>query len=111
MRNKKILGLFMIIAVFSIIFSMNVINAKTFQGDILDEDPDIKISAHPDLEPSNTLLKGDLNGDGVVNSTDASMVLDLYNSSNAEYSEVADMDDNGIINSVDASIILDLYNK
>ncbi len=111
MRNKKILGLVVIIAVFSIIFSMNVINAKTFQGDILEEDPDIKVSAHPENEPSNILLKGDLNGDGVVNSTDASMVLDLYNNSDSEYMEVADMDDNGIINSVDASIILDLYNK
>lgn len=109
MRNKKILGLLMIIAVFSIVFSMNVINAKTFQGDVLDEDPDIKISAHPETDPSNILLKGDLNEDGVVNSVDAAMVLDLYNDSNAEYMEAADMDGNGIINSVDASLILDLY--
>ncbi len=109
MRNKKILGFLMIIAVFSIVFSMNVINAKTFQGAILEEDPDIKISTHPEIEPSNTLLKGDLNGDGVINSVDAAMVLDLYNNSEAEYIEAADMDGNGIVNSVDASLILDLY--
>lgn len=111
MRNKKILSFLMLIALFSIIFSMNVINAKTFQGAILEEDPDIKISAHPEVEPSNVLLKGDLNEDGVVNSVDAALVLYLYNDSGAEYVEAADMDGNGIVNSVDASMILDLYNN
>ena len=56
-------------------------------------------------------LKGDLNKDGIINSTDASIALDLYRNSNAteEDIKIGDMDGNKIINSTDASMILDAY--
>ncbi len=59
------------------------------------------------------IKKGDLDGNGIINGTDASMILDIYNKSidNQDYLLVADMDGNGIINGADAAIVLDMYNK
>lgn len=56
-------------------------------------------------------IKGDLDGNGIVNSTDASIALDLYrdNNATAEDIEYGDLDNNKIINSTDASLILDIY--
>ena len=56
-------------------------------------------------------LKGDLDKNGIINSSDASIALDLYRNSNATSEDIAigDMDENGIINSSDASMILDVY--
>lgn len=59
------------------------------------------------------IKKGDLNGDGVINSIDAALTLDLYNNgtTNPEDIEVADMNNDGVVNSIDAAIILDMYNN
>ncbi len=58
-------------------------------------------------------LKGDLDKDGIINGTDASMALDIYNKNitTTENLLIGDMDNNGIINGTDASMILDIYNK
>ncbi len=57
--------------------------------------------------------KGDLDGNGIINGTDAAMILDIYNKSKEtqDYLLVADMDGNGIINGTDAALLLDMYNK
>lgn len=59
------------------------------------------------------IKKGDLNGDGVINSIDAALTLDIYNNGTirAEDVEVADMNGDGVVNSIDAAIILDMYNN
>ena len=56
-------------------------------------------------------LKGDVTKDNFVNSTDASMVLDLFKNNNATQEDFkrGDMDDNNILNAKDASLILDLF--
>lgn len=56
-------------------------------------------------------LKGDLDGDGVINANDAALVLDLYKYGNisSEDLEIGDMDGNGMINANDAALILDMY--
>lgn len=61
----------------------------------------------------NDYLKGDLDRNGVVNSNDAAIALDLYNGRKMENGdlEIGDMDDNGVINSNDAAMILDVYNS
>ncbi len=58
-------------------------------------------------------LLGDLDFNGIVNGTDASMVLDMYNKdlSDEVLNIVGDMDFNGIINATDASMIMDIYNR
>ena len=56
-------------------------------------------------------LKGDLDRNGVVNSDDAAIALDLYRYGNESYEDlqIGDMDENGLINSDDAALILDVY--
>ncbi len=58
-------------------------------------------------------LKGDMDKSGIINGTDASMALDIYNKNIAttENLVIGDMDNNGIINGTDAAMILDIYNK
>ncbi len=58
-------------------------------------------------------LKGDVDFNGIINGTDASMILDKYNKNSTTEEDllVCDMDGNGIINGTDASMILDVYNK
>lgn len=58
-------------------------------------------------------MVGDLDKNGVVNSNDAALVLDLYNSDikTDDYMLIADIDNNGVINSTDAALILDMYNS
>lgn len=57
------------------------------------------------------VLKGDLNIDGLVDSADAAIVLNLYKYNNAKSQDldVGDMDYNGILDSADAAIILNIY--
>ena len=57
------------------------------------------------------ILKGDLEGNGIVDANDASIALDLYKYNNATEDDikVADMDGNDIIDANDASLILDVY--
>lgn len=56
-------------------------------------------------------VKGDMNGDGAVNSVDASIVLDKYNSGSVSQEDLlrGDMNGDGRLNSTDSSIILDSY--
>jgi hypothetical protein len=56
-------------------------------------------------------LKGDLDDNGVINSNDAAIALDLYKYGGADDIDllIGDMDDNGILNANDASLILDIY--
>lgn len=58
-------------------------------------------------------LLGDLNFDGVVNSVDAAMALDLYNGGTITKQQVliGDVNRDGVINSSDAAMILDMYNN
>ena len=56
------------------------------------------------IEEGSTALKGDCDGNGVINSLDLEFV---YNQMAAEtYDERADVDENGVINSLDAEYIL-----
>lgn len=57
------------------------------------------------------VIKGDLNVDGLVDSADSAIVLNLYKYSNAQTQDldIGDMDDNGILDSADAAIILNIY--
>lgn len=58
-----------------------------------------------------TLLKGDLDKNGIVDANDAAVALDLYkyNSATKDDLEIGDMDENGLIDANDASLILDVY--
>ena len=58
-------------------------------------------------------LKGDVNLDGLVNSTDAALVLDCYKNDTTtdELLQRGDMNDDGILNSTDAAMILDVYKQ
>ncbi len=68
---------------------------------------------------SGALIKGlgiigDVNGDKVINSNDAAMVLDIYNSGvpATDYQKkVADVNHDGVINSNDSAMILDMYTQ
>ncbi len=55
--------------------------------------------------------KGDLNKDGLINSTDAAIVLDIYKSGNVKESDLknGDVNEDRILNSTDAAMILDIY--
>ncbi len=58
-------------------------------------------------------LKGDMDGNGIVNGTDAAMILDIYNRNNGTENDllIGDIDNNNILNGTDAAMILDMYNK
>lgn len=63
------------------------------------------------ISKNENILKGDVNKDYYINSTDAAIVLDKYKDGNLtdEDFELCDMNDDKIINSTDAAIILDIY--
>ena len=54
---------------------------------------------------------GDLDGNGVVDANDASLVLERYKNENATRREIqtADIDRNGLLDANDASLILEIY--
>lgn len=55
-------------------------------------------------------LLGDANGDGVVNMTDVSIVINKYhNIAEPDYPQNADANGDGVINMTDVSIIINLY--
>ena len=63
-------------------------------------------------EVSNVeIIKGDMNKDTFVNSTDAAMVLDKYKNGNAtaEDFERGNMNGDTVLNATDAAMILDIY--
>lgn len=63
------------------------------------------------LTNMKTIKKGDINADGLVDSADAAVVLNLYKYNNAteSYIELGDMDDNGMLDSADAAMILNAF--
>lgn len=58
-----------------------------------------------------SIIKGDINRDGLVDSADAAIVLNLYKYDNATEDDIkyGDMDANGILDSADAAMILNTY--
>ncbi len=56
-------------------------------------------------------IKGDVNGDGAVNATDAALVLDYFKNGDAtdEILKIADIDENGALNATDAACIIDIF--
>ena len=66
----------------------------------------------PVFDPSAAIIKGDANGDGEVNITDVSYVLDDINGVENEgfNKEAADVNGDGEINITDVSLILDIIN-
>lgn len=56
-------------------------------------------------------IKGDMNNDTFINSTDAAVVLDKFKNNNATTDDFArgDMDNNNILNATDAAMILDIF--
>ena len=55
--------------------------------------------------------KGDINQDGIIDSADAAIALNLYkyNSATSAQIELGDMDENGMIDSADAAMILNIF--
>lgn len=64
-------------------------------------------------DPNEEYKLGDVNKDGVINSVDAAMVLDIYNNgiTTDEQLSLADVNNDKVVNSIDAAIILDMYNN
>lgn len=56
-------------------------------------------------------LKGDMNEDTFINSTDAAIVLDKFKNNDATQNDynLGDMNEDRVLNSVDASMILDIF--
>lgn len=89
----------------------DVVNA----GSVFSE-PIIKFTPKVNDEP---ILKGDVNFDGKINASDASLVLSEYTNVatggektfTPEQEEAADMNADGVIDSSDAGIILDIYSN
>ncbi|HAB66004.1 MAG TPA: hypothetical protein DCE23_01420, partial [Firmicutes bacterium] len=55
---------------------------------------------------------GDLNRDGVINSTDGAVISEWYNRNLTEDEiAIADIDGNGVVNSTDEAALMDLYNQ
>lgn len=64
------------------------------------------------LDIANPLItKGDLNQDGLVDSADAAIALNIfkYDSATEQDLEIGDMDGNGMIDSADAATILNIF--
>ena len=63
--------------------------------------------------PDKTLLKGDVNGDGVVNQTDSELVIAAFATSypNSGYDPACDIDGNAVINTDDVTVVLGNYGK
>lgn len=74
-------------------------------------DPLGDIEVYKKITIGKGYTKGDLSGDGLVDSADAAIALNLYKYNNANEDDitVGDMDNNGIIDSADAAMILNAY--
>ena len=106
--------------------SFNSINAPTITGNTFDGCKDLVIS-HPFAGVNYTeekywptekiliqsVLKGDLNLDKLVDSTDAAIALTKYRSNNSTSKDLSlgDMNGDGILDSIDAAIILTNYKR
>ena len=75
----------------------------------MDELGDIEVEKK--MVVGNGITLGDVNGDGVINSDDSALILDMYRYGNITEDDlnVADIDKNGTINSDDAAQVLDMY--
>lgn len=93
------------------------ITEKTFEGS---DEIAIKVPKYAqgytveNYWPANVeefVISGDLNSDGLVDSADAAIVLNLYKYSNATAKDIniGDLDGNGILDSADAAIILNIF--
>lgn len=62
-------------------------------------------------DSSAGFIKGDMNADTYVNSTDAAIVLDIFKSNNATNEDLlhGDMNEDNLLNSIDAAMILDVF--
>lgn len=69
------------------------------------------ISSGNIIDTTISVLKGDLDKNGVVDANDASIALELYKSQNATAEDIliGDMDENNLIDANDASLILEVY--
>lgn len=76
-------------------------------------DIDIEITENSTLFsfPGAASIRGDADGNGVVDANDASIVLELYknNINYSYYWNICDLDDNKVIDANDASLILEIY--
>ena len=54
------------------------------------------------VPPSGTTVRGDINGDGIVNAADLAMLLAEWGSSNGS----ADLNGDGVVNAADLAIML-----
>lgn len=65
------------------------------------------------LSDGSKVYPGDLNGDGVINASDAAIVSEWYHKDSLTEDEIAvgDINGDGVVNATDASMILDLYNS
>lgn len=63
------------------------------------------------IDTTISVLKGDLDRNGVVDANDASVALELYKSQSSTLEDIliGDMDDNNLIDANDASLILEVY--
>ena len=75
------------------------------------EELNITIGKFSIIEVEAKLYKGDINKDGLVDSADAAIALNIYKYNNAteDNMKMGDMDNNGMIDSADAAIILNYY--
>ena len=74
-------------------------------------------STSPAEPPEPALLKGDVNSDGFIDSSDASQILEAYANLSTgadtgldeDHYKAADVNEDNIIDSTDASVILSYY--
>ncbi|MCL1816074.1 MAG: dockerin type I domain-containing protein [Clostridiales bacterium] len=65
-----------------------------------------------DLNIDITYMAGDVNGDGVINAEDLTILLSQFNKApSGDYKESVDIDGNGIVNAVDLAYLLAGFNK
>lgn len=91
----------------------NIITVNVLDVEQAIEDAKNKPITPPDPIDPSKIIKGDLDRNGVVNSNDAAIALDIYNGRElvTDDLEIGDIDENGIINSTDAAMIMDIYNS
>ena len=88
------------------------LDATTEMAEIADMNGDGNVTlADYTIVLSKLKTKGDINRDGLVDSADAAIALNLYKYNNATEEDIehGDMDDNGMIDSADAAMILNAY--
>ena len=90
-------------------------NSNRITVNVLDVDQAIEDAKNKPIEPidPSKIQKGDLDRNGVVNSNDAAVALDIYNGRQLLDGdlEIGDMNNDGVINSNDAAMIMDTYNS